>query len=104
MEKSILDMFGGEKHINPRYDIKAESTGCKGFTGIEINGVRFSNIGEMLRYMDKQREQLIKAKKFLKTLLEDYVSEPEVFPDGSCEDNVLRNLIKEMKQFLKENE
>lgn len=37
----------------------------KGFTGIEINGVRFSNIGEMLRYMDKQREQIIKAKEII---------------------------------------
>ena len=41
----------------------------KGFTGIEINGVRFSNIGEMLRYMDKQREQLINAKEIIKDLL-----------------------------------
>ena len=41
----------------------------KGFTGIEINGVRFSNIGEMLRYMDKQREQLTKAKEIIKNLM-----------------------------------
>lgn len=69
MEKSILVMVGGEKHITPHYDIKAESTSCypasKGFTGIEINGVRFSNIGEMLRYMNKQRTQLLKAKELL---------------------------------------
>ena len=69
MEKSVLEMVGGEKHINPHYDIKAESTSCypisEGFTGVEINGVRFSNIVEMLRYMDKQREQLIKAKDLL---------------------------------------
>ena len=41
----------------------------KGFTGIEINGVRFSNIGEMLRYMDKQRQQLTKAKEIIKNLM-----------------------------------
>ena len=41
----------------------------KGFTGVEINGVRFSNLGEMLRYMDKQREQLIKAKELLNMFL-----------------------------------
>lgn len=31
----------------------------KGFTGIEINGVRFSNIKEMLIYMNKQRARII---------------------------------------------
>lgn len=69
MEKSILQMAGGEKHISPHYDIKSENTSCyissKGFTGIEINGVRFSNIGEILRYMDKQRTQLIEAKEII---------------------------------------
>lgn len=72
MEKSILEMVGGVKHINPHYDIKAESSSCyninEGFTGIEVNGVRFSNIGEMLRYMNKQREQLIKAKDLIAKL------------------------------------
>ena len=69
MEKSIFEMVGGEKHITPHYDIKAENTSCyigsKGFTGIEVNGVRFYNISEMLRYMNKQRTQLIKAKELL---------------------------------------
>lgn len=72
MEKSILEMVGGVKHINPHYDIKAENSSCyninEGFTGIEVNGVRFSNIGEMLRYMNKQREQLIKAKEIIAKL------------------------------------
>lgn len=70
MEKSVLEMVGGVKHINPHYDIKAESSSCynEGFTGIEVNGVRFSNIGEMLRYMNKQREQLIKAKDLIAKL------------------------------------
>lgn len=49
-----------------------------------------------------QTMQLTKAKRLLKILLEDYVSEPEVFSDGSCEDNKLCNLIKEAEQFLKE--
>lgn len=31
----------------------------KGFPGIEINGVRFSNIKEMLSYMNKQRARII---------------------------------------------
>ena len=69
MEKSIFEMVGGEKHITPHYDIKAENTNCyidsKGFTEIEVNEVRFSNIGEMLRYMNKQRTQLTKAKELL---------------------------------------
>lgn len=71
MEKSILEMVGGIKHINPHYDIKTNSS-CyninEGFTGIEVNGVRFSNIGEMLCYMNKQREQLIKAKEIIEKL------------------------------------
>ena len=69
MEKSILQMVGGEKHISSHYDIKSENTcyyiSSKGFTGIEFNGVRFSNISEILRYMDKQRTQLIKAKEII---------------------------------------
>ena len=72
MEKSILEMVGGVKHINPHYDIKAESSSCyninEGFTGIEVNGIRFSNISEMLCYMNKQREQLIKAKEIIAKL------------------------------------
>lgn len=35
----------------------------KGFTGIEINGVRFSNIKEMLSYMNKQRVRIINLEK-----------------------------------------
>lgn len=61
-DNSILNMVGGEKHINPHYDIKEESAN-KGFTGIEVNGVRFSNIQEMLVYMDKQRNEIILLKK-----------------------------------------
>ena len=48
--------------------------------------------------------KLTDAKRLLKILIEDYVSEPEVFSDGSCEDNKLCNLIKEAKQFLSEVE
>lgn len=65
-------MVGSVKLINPHYDIKAESSSCyninEGFTGIEVNGIRFSNIGEMLCYMNKQREQLIKAKEIIAKL------------------------------------
>ena len=74
MKKSVLEMIGGEKHINPHYDIKAESSSCyqlsEGFTGIEINGVRFYNIREMLIYMNNQRDQLSKAKDHIKQLLD----------------------------------
>ena len=62
-------MVGGENHNTSHYDIKAENTNCyigsKGFTEIKVNGVRFSNICEMLRYMNKQRTQLTKAKELL---------------------------------------
>jgi hypothetical protein len=105
MEKSVLELVGGEKHINPHYDIKAESTSCypvgESFTGIEINGVRFSNIGEMLRYMDKQRDQLTKAKELIRALL-PFVKRPL---DANIE--VLRikqNAIADAEQFIKENE
>ena len=93
-------MVGGEKHINPHYDIRAESTSCypvsEGFTGIEVNGVRFSNIGEMLRYMNKQREQLIKAKDLLLKL--------STCLEGHSNNNFEYELIKEAEQFLKEVE
>ena len=103
-------MIGGEKHINPHYNIKAESPSCyhssEGFTGIEINGVRFSNIREMLIYMNKQRDQLIEAKDIIK----DYMivakggnitvcSVPE---ENRCI-NVLK-LNKQAEQFLKDSE
>ena len=51
-----------EKYLKPNYDIK-------GFTGIEVNDVRFSNLGEMLCYMNKQKEQLIRAKEIIKNLI-----------------------------------
>lgn len=93
MEKSILEMVGGVKHINPHYDIKAESSSCyninEGFTGIEVNGVRFSNIGEMLHYMNKQREQLIKAKDLIAKL----------YHADEC-----FTYDEEVEQFLKESE
>ena len=61
----------------------------KGFTGIEINGVRFSNIGEMLRYMDRQRDQLTKAKELLERLL-----------ITSCNSDVL-NLLPNCSEVLR---
>ena len=69
----------------------------KGFTGIEINGVRFSNIGEMLRYMDKQREQLEKAKKLLKRVVTD-------FHNMDCVSVHIDKTIAEAEQFLKDSE
>ena len=64
----------------------------KGFTGVEINGVRFSNIGEMLRYMDKQREQLEKEKDLLLKL--------STCLEGHSNNNFEYELIKETEQFL----
>lgn len=100
MEKSILGMVGGEKYLNPHYDIKAESTSCypasKGFTEIEINGVRFSNIGEMLCYMNKQRTQLTKAKEIIEGLMRFC----RCFAQHHTED--IR--YKEAEQFLRERE
>ena len=68
----------------------------KGFTGIEINGVRFSNIGEMLRYMDKQREQLINAKEIIKTFLG--------FAEAFGYSPSMDKFITEAKQFISEVE
>ena len=41
----------------------------KGFTGVEVNGARFSNIQEMLIYMNKQRDQLTEAKEIIRELI-----------------------------------
>ena len=120
MEKSILEMVGGVKHINPHYDIKANSS-CyninEGFTGIEVNGVRFSNIGEMLRYMNKQREQLIKAKEIIeelskslflaKGIVRDLIDDTVDFKESKeraiyCYNQEKFDTYKEAVQFLKE--
>lgn len=97
MEKSIFEMVGGEKHITPHYDIKAKSTSCysaiEGFTGIEVNGVRFSNIGEMLRYMNKQRTQLTKAKELIKEML-------SILPKENIEG--VYEITEEAEQFISE--
>lgn len=99
MEKSIFEMVGGEKHITPHYDIKAKSTSCysaiEGFTGIEVNGVRFSNIGEMLRYMNKQRTQLLKAKELIKEML-------SILPKENIEG--VYEITEEAEQFIREAE
>ena len=107
MEKSILGMVGGEKYLNPHYDIKAESTSCypasKGFTEIEINGVRFSNIGEMLCYMNKQRTQLLKAKEIIKKFSEFVNNEVEFDPEHPQEHTDLWNeLCEKAEQFISE--
>ena len=99
MEKSILGMVGGEKYLNPHYDIKAESTSCysasKGFIGIESNGVRFSNIGEMLCYMNKQRTQLTKAKEIIKEML-------SILPKENIEG--IYEITEEAEHFLRKSE
>ena len=66
MKRSILEMIGGEKHINPHYDIKAESSSCytsgKSFTKMDIS--------EMLCYINKQEKQLTQAKELLRKFLD----------------------------------
>ena len=109
MKKSILEMVGGEKRITPHYGIKTENTSCyigsKGFTGIEVNGVRFSNIGEMLCYMNKQRTQLLKAKEFIKKFSEFVNNEVEFDSEHPQEHTDLWNeLCEKAEQFLKELE
>ena len=64
-KKDKLEIIGGEKHANPHYDIKAENSSCypisKYSTEIDIN--------EMLCCIDKQREQLNKAKEIIKDFM-----------------------------------
>ena len=89
----------------------------EGFTGIEINGVRFSNIGEMLRYMNKQREQLIKAKEIIeelskslflaKGIVRDLIDDTVDFKESKeraiyCYNQEKFDTYKEAVQFLKE--
>ena len=81
----------------------------QGFTGVEINGVRFFNIGEMLRYMDKQREQLTKAKNLLQKVADVcgypnydipvvlYSEIADFLKDGEVEKWTVLNAIKEWK-------
>ena len=69
----------------------------KGFTGVEINGICFSNIGEMLRYMDKQRKQLTKAKEIIQ---EYYEIHSKIY--DLAEDEEL--LLTKAETFLKEIE
>ena len=47
--------------INENAEMQQELS--KGFTGIEINGVKFSNIKEMLIYMNTQRDCIIELNK-----------------------------------------
>lgn len=75
----------------------------KGFTGVEINGVRFSNIGEMLRYMDKQRKQLIKAKELIELLLSDNRTMKAQF-ESEEQVNIWFEHIHQAEQFLKDSE
>ena len=89
--------------------IKSENTSCdissKGFTGIEINGVRFSNIGEMLCYMNKQRTQLLKAKEIIKKFSEFVNNEVEFDPEHPQEHTDLWNeLCEKAEQFINEVE
>ena len=68
----------------------------KGFTGIEINGVRFSNLGEMLRYMDKQRDRIIDLEKEnaeLKEIIKTYYD--------NFDEAEFYSLRKKAEQFLK---
>ena len=77
--------------------LNAKSSSCsyniEGFTGIEVNGVRFSNIGEMLCYMNKQRTQLIKAKEIMREML-------RILPKENIEG--VYEITEEAEQFIRE--
>lgn len=95
MKKSILEMIGGENILTHIYDIKAENTSCynsdnKSFTGIEVDGVRFANIGKMLRYMNMQRDRIVE----LTTQVDNMKHELSKFQDAKTIIHRLLNLIR----------
>lgn len=72
----------------------------KGFTGIEINGVRFSNIKEMLIYMNKQRVCIINLENENAELRYQLNKNPCVkTPEWYCSDCLKENA--ELKEELK---
>ena len=92
-------------------------------TEIEINGIRFSNISEMLQYMDKQRERIIELEKEnesllgklairgsklikAKELLREIIDTPVFNQMGGelYENEGYTELVEEAEQFLKESE
>lgn len=69
----------------------------KGFTGIEINGVKFSNIREMLIYMNKQRDDITELKKENAELKEE-IADLQLGISIRVEDmEKLENQIEKMK-------
>ena len=92
-------------------------------TEIEINGIRFSNISELLQYMDKQRERIIELEKEnesllgklairgsklikAKELLREIIDTPVFNQMGGelYENEGYTELVEEAEQFLKESE
>lgn len=94
MNKREADLIIAEQDKRTEEILKAiaevKQDNIKGFTGIEVNGVKFSNIGEMLRYMERQRRRLTKAKNILNNFL------------NACEDYEISEARAEAEQFLKE--
>ena len=67
--------------------------------------IRFSNIGEMLCYMDKQRTQLLKAKELIKKFLRFVNNEVAFDPEHPQEHTDLWNeLCEQAGQFINEVE
>ena len=96
MERSVLEMIGGEKHINPHYDIKAESSSCYPISKCSAE----IDINEMMHCIDKQRKLLIKAKEIIKDymLISSNVTVCSVSEEKRCI-NVLK-LNKQAEEFL----
>ena len=95
----VLKMTKDEMKDKISMALNAKSSSCsyniEGFTGIEVNGVRFSNIGEMLCYMNKQRTQLIKAKEIMREIL-------SILPKENIEG--VYEITEEAEEFLRESE
>ena len=69
----------------------------KGFTGIEINGIRFSNVREMLIYMNKQRDNIVELEKENAELKEE-IADLQLGISIRVEDmEKLENQIEKMK-------
>lgn len=72
----------------------------KGFTGIEINGVRFSNIREMLIYMNKQRDRIAELEAQIEQNKIDLAISEQ---DREHNDYELTEVYTKVEQLEKEN-
>lgn len=100
MEKSILEMVGGEKHIKPHYDIKAESTSCYP-AATELRESRIKELEDALEYtrklygdeLEKAYKENARMKEMLKTLNDSIVM---------TADDTFWSLRDDVEKFLEE--